>query len=327
MRRRVTRSLLALALGLAAAALPQVASAAAPINTDPPSVSGTAQQGSTLTAGNGSWQNTPTSFRYQWQRCNASGGSCVNVGGATARTYNVVGNDVGATLRVRVTAVNADGNATADSAVTAVVTQQAAAPKNTERPTVSGTARVGQTLTADDGGWSGNPSSFAYQWQRCDADGSSCGPITGSTGKTYPVRTADLGFRLRVQVTAKNEKGTGTATSGVTAIVEPAVPITNRRPSLRMLSVRFLGTTVYARFRICDDSRKNLSIIQTDSRPGVASYTRRFSTLTPPRPCGVYTRHWVPVKRFRGDGRYMVTLRVRDKSGLTSAPARRLFSL
>jgi hypothetical protein len=78
-----------------------------------------------------------------------------------------------------VTAVNADGSANADSAATAVVTSPAAAPKNTERPTISGTARVGQTLTANPGSWSGNPDAFSYQWQRCDADGSNCGDIAG----------------------------------------------------------------------------------------------------------------------------------------------------
>jgi len=86
-----------------------------------------------------------------------------------------------------------------------------------------------------------------------------------------------------------------------------------------------LGAKVYARFRICDDSFKNLTIIETDSRPGKLSYTRRFATLAAPMPCGVYTRHWTPVARFRGPGRYTLTLRARDKSGLTSLPARRTF--
>jgi hypothetical protein len=233
---------------------------------------------------------------------------------------------MGHRLRVRVTAINADGSANARSAPTAIVQQLSAAPKNTERPTISGTARVGQALTANNGSWSGNPTSFGYQWQRCDADGSNCGNIAGSTSRTYTVRTADLGFRLRVEVTARNDKGTGTATSGVTAIVQPATPITNSRPTLRIISIKFLGARVYARFRICDDSAKNVTIIQTDSRPGVLSYTRRFSTLVPPRPCGVYTRNWLPAPRFRGPGRYTITLRARDKSGLTSAPARRTFT-
>jgi hypothetical protein len=83
---------------------------------------------------------------------------------------------------------------------------------------------------------------------------------------------------------------------------------------------------VYARFRICDDSPGNLTIIETDARPGRPSFTRRFATLVPPRPCGVYTRNWLPAQRFRGHGRYTITLSARDKSGLTSLPARRSFS-
>ena len=324
MGRRLLVATVALA-GLAGV-LAAVAMAAPPVNVSPPTITGTAQQGSNLTAENGTWQNNPTAFEYQWQRCNTSGASCTNVVNATAKTYRLTGSDVGRTLRVRVRAMNADGSATADSAPTAVVTSPSAAPKNTERPTISGTARVGQTLTANNGSWSGNPDSFAYQWQRCDADGSNCGAIAAATARTYLVRTTDLGFRLRVQVTARNEKGTATATSGVTAIVAPAARITNQRPTLRILSVRFLGARVYARFRICDDSSKNLTILQTDSRPGRLSYTRRFTTLIPPRPCGVYTRSWIPAPRFRGPGRYTITLRARDKSGLTSLPARRTFN-
>jgi Ig domain of plant-specific actin-binding protein len=301
--------------------------AAPPVNTSPPTITGTAAVGETLTAQNGTWDNVPTTFEYRWLRCNAAGDSCVGVPGATDRTYKVVGADVGHRLRVRVTAVNADGSTNARSAPTAIAQQPSAAPKNTERPTISGTARVGQTLTASTGSWTGNPTSFGFQWQRCDADGSNCSDIAGATSRTYTVRTADVGFRLRVQVTARTEKGTATASSGVSAIAVPAARTVNQRPTLRILSVRFLGARVYARFRVCDDSMKNLSIIQTDSRPGVLSYTRRFSTLVPPRPCGVYTRNWLPAPRFRGEGRYTITLRARDKSGLTSAPARRTFTL
>jgi hypothetical protein len=307
----------------------RAATQAAPVNTAPPTITGTPTVGQTLTAGNGTWSNNPTSFDYQWLRCNGSGASCVSVANGTQKTYTLVGADAGHTIRVRVTATNADGSASAESAQTDVVAPatSSAAPKNTDRPIISGTPRVGQTLTADEGSWSGNPTAFAFQWQRCDADNIvSCLNVVGATAKTYVLHTSDLGYRLRVRVTARNAKGATTATSATTAVIAPALRVTNNRPTLTIISVRFVGAAVYARFRICDDSFKNLTILATDSRPGKLSYTRRFSTLTAPRPCGVYTRHWTPVSRFRGPGRYTVTLRARDKSGFTSAAARRSFS-
>ena len=299
---------------------------AAPVNTAPPTISGTPTVGQTLTGSNGTWSNSPTSYAYQWLRCNTSGGSCVNVSNGTVKTYTLVGADAGHTIRVAVTAKNADGSATARSAPTAVVAAAGNPPRNTARPTISGTAKVGQQLTAENGSWTGNPTSFAYQWQQCDADVAICSNIAGATGKTYTVPAADVGFRLRVIVTAKNAKGSTTVPSTLTDVVQPVARIVNHRPSIRIISVRFLGQTVYARFRICDDSLKNVTIIETDSRPGKASYTRRFATLVAPAPCGVYTRHWKPAPRFRGPGRFTVTLRARDKSGLTSLPARRSFN-
>jgi hypothetical protein len=301
---------------------------AAPSNTTPPTIAGTPTVGQTLTASDGTWSNNPTSFTYQWLRCNGGGNSCASVANGTQKTYTLVGADAGHTMRARVTATNTDGSGTAQSDQTTVIAPatSSAAPKNTSAPTISGTPRVGQQLTANDGAWSGNPTSFAYQWQRCDADIVSCTNAVGATSKTYTLGLADLGYRMRVRVTAKNAKGSTTANSALTTIVVPAARITNHRPTLTILSARFLGATMYARFRICDDSLKNLTIIETDSRPGKLSYTRRFTTLIAPRPCGVYTRHWTPVARFRGAGRYTLTLRARDKSGFTSLPASRSFS-
>ena len=116
----------ALLVGFSAAAVVTVgvahaATAVAPVNTAPPTISGTPQVGQTLTAGNGTWSNSPTSFAYQWLRCNAGGNSCASVANGTQRTYTLVGADSGRTMRVRVTATNADGSATAESAQTAVV--------------------------------------------------------------------------------------------------------------------------------------------------------------------------------------------------------------
>jgi hypothetical protein len=301
------------------------AAAAPPANTALPTITGTPKVGETLTAQNGTWTNSPTTYQYQWQRCDGAGAACGNIAGAVQKTYLLRAADANRTLRVRVLAVNADGSASARSGPTAVVAENAV-PANTARPTITGDARVGDELTAEDGTWTNSPTSFAYQWQRCDSDGTGCAAISGATGKTYGVRLVDLGFRLRVEVTARNAGGAGSAMSGVTPIVAPTVTITNDRPTLTIVSVRFLGNRVYARFRICDDSSKNLTILATDSRQGRASYTRRFSTRIAPNPCGVYTRNWVPAARFKGKGRYTVTLRARDTSGLTSAPARRSFS-
>ena len=309
-----------LVLITAATAAPQ----APPVNIEPPTITGTPRVGEVLTAQNGTWQNSPTTFQYRWLRCNAGGNNC-DLLAADGRTYRVAQEDVGSTLRVRVTAVNADGSTNARSEQTEVVGSNAAPLQNTARPTITGDPRVGQELTANEGTWTGNPTAFAYQWQRCDVDALNCANVVGATGKTYGVRLADLGFRLRVQVTASKDGRSGTATSAATAVVAPTTTITNRRPTMRFISVRFTGARVYARFRICDDTPRNLAILVTETRPGVRPANRRFATRVPPRPCGAYTRNWLPAERFRGPGRYTITLRARDTSGLTSLPARRTF--
>jgi hypothetical protein len=310
--------------GLVVAAAATAAPAAAPVNVEPPTVTGTTRVGEALTAQRGSWDNAPTAFAYRWLRCNRLGNSCVLLG-ADGQTYRLGQADVGNTLRVRVRASNADGSATARSEQSDVVVANAPALSNTSRPTITGEARVGQELSADEGTWSANPTSFAFQWQRCDIDSLICVDVVGASGRTYGVRTADIGTRLRVQVTARSDTRTGTATSAATAVVQPAATITNRRPSVVILGVRFTGARVYVRMRICDDQPRNLGILVRETRPGVREANRRFSTRAAPRPCGAYTRNWVPALRFRGPGRYTITIRVRDVSGLTSAAARRTF--
>ena len=85
---------------------------AAPVNTSPPTISGTAELAATLTATPGSWSNSPTSYTYQWKR---NGGA---IGGATASTYALQAADLGTTITVTVTAANASGGASATSAGT-----------------------------------------------------------------------------------------------------------------------------------------------------------------------------------------------------------------
>lgn len=99
-----------------------IAAALVPEAAAPPTISGTAAQGQTLTATNGTWSNSPTAFALQWQRCDASGANCTAIPGATASTYAVSSADAGTTLRVTVKATNRFGSASATSAQTAAVT-------------------------------------------------------------------------------------------------------------------------------------------------------------------------------------------------------------
>jgi PKD repeat protein len=193
-----------------------------PVNTSPPTISGTAQSGQTLTANPGTWTGTqPITYGYQWQRCDSSGANCNAITGATGTTYAVVSGDVGSTLRVAVTATNSVNSSTATSNATAVVQSASAPPSNTAPPTISGTTQQGQTLSASPGSWSGSqPITYAYQWQRCDSGGANCAAITGATSATYVLVAADVGSTLRVAVTATNSVGFATATSAATPVVQ-----------------------------------------------------------------------------------------------------------
>ena len=203
-------------------------SLAAPVNTSEPTISGTAAVGQTLTGAAGTWSNSPT-LSYQWVRCGADGGlpdgsNCATIPGASTTGYIVSSADVGWRLRFRVTAGNADGQNTAASNATALVS---AVPVRTSDPVVSGSAVQGQTLKTTNGGWSSTTtiSSFTYQWVRCGTDGgnstgSNCPAISGANSSSYTLTSSDVGHRMRARVTAKNSSGSSTAASNPTAVVQ-----------------------------------------------------------------------------------------------------------
>ena len=217
-----------------AASNPTELVSAAPARVADPVVTGSAVVGSRLTASQGTWTNSPTSFAYQWVRCPSSGGNptgsdCAAIGGATTSSYVVSTADVGRPLRVRVTASNGSGSATSASNPTALVVASSPVPRNTSEPRISGTARVGATLTTNQGVWTNQPTSYAYQWFSCPSsggapDGSDCAAIGGATAQSYVAAAGVQGRRLRVRVTATNRSGSGVAVSNSTSAVQPAAP-------------------------------------------------------------------------------------------------------
>jgi hypothetical protein len=205
-----------------------------------PSVTGTLQQGSVLTVRSGTWSPTPTSVADEWYRCNSSGASCAAISGAIGQTYKLGAADVGATLLVVEKATDASGTASAPSPLTGVITTPAGnvpVPVNASPPRVSGQPEQGQTLVAANGAWSGNPTSYSYQWERCASSG--CAPIPGAAGQSYTASAADVGQTLAVVETANNKGGSGRpaasahtgpviATSLITFVASPGGPLTNQ---------------------------------------------------------------------------------------------------
>ena len=196
--------------------------------TGAPSISGMAQVGETLTADTSSIADadglTNASYSYQWIA--NDGTSDTDITGATDSTYTLVAADEGKTIKVRVSFTDdADNEETLTSAATAVV---ASRPNSaaTGAPSISGTAQVGETLTAETSGIADadglDTAAFSYQWLADDIE------ITGATSSSYTLTADDEGKTIKVQVSftddADNEE---TLTSAATAAVAAAEPEPN----------------------------------------------------------------------------------------------------
>jgi hypothetical protein len=212
------------ALGFCLVGGVSAATAAKPVNQQPPTVAGSATQGSVLQATNGTWSGSPTDFNTWWQRCDKNGNSCNNIGGTAGNhSYRLVAADVGHRMRFDVGAANGDGRTWAQSAPTAVVA--GARPVNTHLPEVSGSPQVGATLSGSRGGWTNEPTDYNDVWQRCDRNGGSCANISGTGGKyRYDVKSVDVGATLRFAVGAANKTGRTWASSAPTAVISAAAP-------------------------------------------------------------------------------------------------------
>jgi DNA-binding beta-propeller fold protein YncE len=176
----------------------------APQNLTAPSISGTPAAGHTLTCNNGGWSGSmPQTHAYRWLR------NGVGIVGATSATYAVKAADTGHALNCRVTAANGAGSATANSAAVTIKTP----PKNTVAPKITGTPKVGNTLTCAKGTWTGSaPITYKYQWLR---NGS---PIAVATAASHVAKAADQNKFLSCKVTATNAAGSASKTSATVKV-------------------------------------------------------------------------------------------------------------
>ena len=197
--------------------------------TGAPTITGSAQVGETLTAATSGIMDadglgTP-GYTYQWIRLDGAAES--DISGATSSTYTLVDADEGKTIKVKVSFTDDDSNAeTLTSAATVTVT---AAANNlaTGAPTISGTAQVGQTLTAATSGIMDSDGltspTYAYQWVRLD--GAAESDISGATSSTYTLVAADAGKTIKVKVSFTDDNSNPeTLTSTATATVAAALP-------------------------------------------------------------------------------------------------------
>ena len=209
----------------AVAAAPQPDSPA----TGLPTISGTAQVGETLTANTSGIADadglTTSTSSYQWL------GDDTDIAGATSSTYTLVAADEGQTIKVRVTVTDDLGNETTLTSAATEAVEAAPQPDRpaTGLPTISGTAQVGETLTANTSGIADadglTTSTYSYQWLGDDTD------IAGATSSTYTLVAADEGRTIKVRVIVTDDLGnettlTSAATEAVAAAPQPDSPAT-----------------------------------------------------------------------------------------------------
>lgn len=186
--------------------------------TPPPVVTGVAKVAYTLTAAPGTWEPTPDQLTYRWGHLKDDGsGTATPIAGATSLTYKVKESDRGHRLAFEVTASKAGGYPTVTRAFWTTRVPLGLTVKPT--PVVTGTAKVGSTLTATAGTWEPAPVTLTYRWYRVASTGSTS-PISGATARSYTPVATDGGYRLQVVVTgSKAEYQTVLRPSAVTAAV------------------------------------------------------------------------------------------------------------
>lgn len=195
--------------------------------------------GATLVASRGTWDRSPTSYTYAWERCRP-GGACETIAGATAATYDVQAADAYKELRVTVRASNAAGTSEPSSSdrsaivpdtdgVTDPIPAARAAPRwevgtNVTEP------RPGEVLTIDPGAWTGPAVTLTFRFKRCSSAGV-CVTVADGSARTYTLTAADVDSTIVGEVTGTNAHGSRTAQTTATGAVLPTERSTGRGPT------------------------------------------------------------------------------------------------
>ena len=193
--------------------------------TGSPTITGMAKVGETLTASTSGIADADglddVSYDYQWIR--RDGGTDTNIPNATGSAYELVDADQGKTVKVQVSFTDDAGNRESlTSAETAAVVGRPNR-SDTGSPTITGTAKVGETLTASTSGIADADGltdvSYDYQWIRSDSGTDT--DIPNATGSAYELADADQGKTIKVRVSFTDDAGNDEAlTSAATAAVE-----------------------------------------------------------------------------------------------------------
>ncbi len=193
--------------------------------TGAPTISGTAQVGETLTANTSGVADadglSSVQYEYQWIADDT------DIAGATGSTYTLTDSEESKAIEVQVSFTDdADNEETLTSAATAAVAAKPNSPA-TGAPTISGTAQVGETLTANTSGVADADGlgsvQYEYQWLADDTD------IAGATGSTYTLTDSEESKAITVKVSftddADNEETlTSVATTAVAGAVDSGAP-------------------------------------------------------------------------------------------------------
>ncbi len=215
------------------------AQAAAPSNLTLPAIQGTPQVGQTLSYVAGTWDQ-PVKVTDRWWAC-PSPSTCAQIPGTRANqpTYKLKPADLGDTIMIVEAATSQSVppvSTTVDSVpvgpVTPLPPPPVVPPVNTAPPVISGTPQQGQTISVNSPGtWTNSPTAYSYVWQDCS---SACvQSSTSSDSSLYTVTAADIGSRIRVQVTAENAAGPGApADSNQTGAATPPAPVNAGAPTI-----------------------------------------------------------------------------------------------